>query len=292
MRHKRKEALKESDLVVLCGVAADFRLDYGSQLSRTEVISVNLSEKDLRKNRKPELAVNADPQGFLVALSRVLPAESRHGAWIEKLRVRDGERDAEIVRMAKEPVEHLNPIALCQSIDEHLSDDCVLIGDGGDFVATASYTISPRKPYGWLDPGVFGTLGVGAGFAIGAKLVNPSSDVWLLYGDGAAGFSAMEMDTCARHGINVIAVVGNDAGWTQIERDQVAILADDVGCRLSHMDYHKVAEGCGAKGLVVSAPDQMNATLEKAIELSRAGSPVLVNALIGKTEFRKGSISM
>ncbi|MEQ8981094.1 MAG: thiamine pyrophosphate-dependent enzyme, partial [Deltaproteobacteria bacterium] len=168
----------------------------------------------------------------------------------------------------------------------------VLIGDGGDFIATASYTLSPRKPLCWLDPGVFGTLGVGAGFALAAKAQRPDSDVWLLWGDGAAGFSIMEFDTFARHGIPVIAVIGNDACWTQIERDQTPTLGDDVACMLTHMDYQTVAEGCGAKGIRVESPDEIDAALEKALELSRAGHPVLVNAIIGKSDFRKGSISI
>ena len=159
-------------------------------------------------------------------------------------------------------------------------------------MATASYILSPPGPYTWLDPGVFGTLGVGAGFAIGAKLAHPESDLWLIYGDGAAGFSLMEFDTCARLGIPVIAVVGNDAGWTQIARDQVEILKDDVGTVLSHMDYHKVAEGCGGVGFCIDNIDQAEETFLKAIELSRSGKPVLINAIIGKTDFRKGSMSM
>jgi acetolactate synthase-1/2/3 large subunit len=181
---------------------------------------------------------------------------------------------------------------LCRAIDAHLSADAMMIGDGGDFIATASYTAQPKKPLSWLDPGVFGTLGVGGGFAMAAKLHRPSADVWLLYGDGAAGFSLMEFDTYARHQIPVIAVIGNDAGWTQIERDQVPILGDDVACRLTYMDYHRVAEACGAKGLFVDKPDQVNAVLDEALALSRAGHPVLVNAKIGKSDFRKGSISI
>ena len=103
----------------------------------------------------------------------------------------------------------------------------------------------PRAPLSWLDPGVFGTLGVGAGFALGAKLCRPESDVWLIYGDGAAGYSVAEFDTFVRHGTPVIAVVGNDAGWTQIAREQVEILQDDVACTLLPTDYHAVAAGFG-----------------------------------------------
>lgn len=292
MRHKRRNALKEADVVLLAGVPCDFRLDYGSHVSRCKVVGVNLSEEDLQKNRKPDVGILADPFGVLVTLGRNSgPAPERVG-WFETLAARDKEREAEIDKMAEEETEYLNPVALCRAINRHLSDDALLIGDGGDFVATVSYTAQPRKPLSWLDPGVFGTLGVGGGFALAAKLARPKSDVWLLYGDGAAGFSIMEFDSMARHGLGVIAVVGNDACWSQIERDQTPTLGDDVACRLTYMDYHKVAEGCGAKGLLLDDPAKTDEVLAKAVELSRAGHPVLVNALIGRSDFRKGSISI
>ena len=116
---------------------------------------------------------------------------------------------SEIARLAEAPADgKLNPLALCRSIDGALDDDSVLVGDGGDFVATASYTVRPRGPLSWLDPGVFGTLGVGAGFALAAKLVRPDADVWLLWGDGAAGYSILELDTFVRHGLPIIGVIG------------------------------------------------------------------------------------
>ena len=167
-----------------------------------------------------------------------------------------------------------------------------MVGDGGDFVATVSYTVSPRGPLQWLDPGVFGTLGVGAGFAIGAKAVHPNADVWLMYGDGAAGFSIMEYDTMVRHKLPIISLIGNDAGWTQIERDQVVILGDDVACRLEYTDYQDVAKACGAEGLKVDNENDLHATFEKALEISRGGTAVCVNALLGRSDFRKGSISI
>ncbi|HYQ84581.1 MAG TPA: thiamine pyrophosphate-dependent enzyme, partial [Rubrobacter sp.] len=158
--------------------------------------------------------------------------------------------------------------------------------------ATASYIVSPRAPLSWLDPGVFGTLGVGGGFALGARLCRPESDVWILYGDGSVAYSLAEFDTFARHGIPVIAVVGNDAGWTQIAREQIEILKDDVGVVLARTDYHKVAEGYGGRGLVIEKEEDIRPVLEEALAISRAGQPVLVNAHLSKTEFRKGSISM
>ena len=292
MRHKRSAALKESDVVLLSGVPCDFRLNYGSPLSRTHVIGVNLSQEDLKKNRRPDLPVLADPHTFLVQIAGAMKGTSEHGQWHAKLKERNDARDTEIREMESEQVQHIHPLTLCRTIDAHLADNSVLIGDGGDFVATASYVVSPRGPYTWLDPGVFGTLGVGAGFALGAKLVNPDADVWLFYGDGAAGFSLLEFDTFARHKIPVIAVVGNDAGWTQILRDQEVILGSDVACTLTHMDYHVVAEGCGGKGILAKDPVTVESAVTKAIELSREGHPVCLNALVGRSDFRKGSISI
>ncbi len=127
---------------------------------------------------------------------------------------------------------------------------------------------------------------------MGSQLARPDHDVWLLYGDGAAGFSIIEFDSCVRNNIPIIAVVGNDAGWTQIARDQVVILNDDVATTLTHMDYHLVAQACGGIGIKVDNIDQVPAALDRALQESRAGKPVLINALIGKTDFRKGSISI
>jgi acetolactate synthase-1/2/3 large subunit len=291
-RHKRRNALKGSDVVILAGVPADFRLDYGAHVSRTKVIGVNLSKEDLTKNRRPDLAALTDPHAFLVALAAAAGSAPDRAPWFQELEAREQARTEEILAMGDVAVDHLNPLRFCQALERHLTPDSVLIGDGGDFVATASYIVSPPGPYTWLDPGVFGTLGVGAGFAMGVQAVKPDSLVWLLYGDGAAGMSLMEMDTFARHGLPVIAVVGNDAGWTQITRDQTEILGDDVATILTYMDYHTVAEGCACHGIRVDREDQMDAALAEAVQVARSGKPVLVNAILGKSDFRKGSISM
>jgi acetolactate synthase-1/2/3 large subunit len=294
MRHRRKEALKEADLVLLAGIPADFRLDYGRQVGRrTRLLSVNRSAADLILNRKPELGIQADAGLFLADLAALGGDRGKGWAeWRETLRLRDAAREKEIDEQAKIPTEYVNPIHLCREIDRSLADDSVIVADGGDFVATAAYTVSPRRPLSWLDPGVFGTLGVGGGFALGAKLCRPQADVWVIYGDGSVAYSLAEFDTFARHGLPVLAVVGNDAGWTQIAREQVDVLGDDVATVLARTDYHKVAEGYGGRGLLIERPEEIRPILDEALRLVRSGTPVLVNALLGKTEFRKGSISI
>ncbi|HEX3557055.1 MAG TPA: thiamine pyrophosphate-binding protein [Thermoanaerobaculia bacterium] len=294
MRHKRREALREADLVLLAGIPSDFRLDYGRHVGhKAFLISVNRGEADLRMNRKPDLGVHADPGLLLRGLAAELSGGGRRWEdWLKTLRNRDAEREGEIDEQAAVTGERVNPVHLCREIDRALATESVIVADGGDFVATAAYTVSPRGPLSWLDPGVFGTLGVGGGFALGAKLCRPEADVWILYGDGSVAYSLAEFDTFARHGVAVIAIVGNDAGWTQIAREQIEVLHDDVGVVLARTDYHQVAEGYGGRGLLLTRRDDVAGVLRQAVTLARQGFPVLVNAHLDKTEFRKGSISM
>ena len=294
MRHQRKLALKNADLVILAGMPCDFRLNYGRSIaSGARIISINRSKTDLKLNCRPDLAVLSDPSLFLCALADVNSAESSAWQpWIRELKQNDHEREAFISKTSRENTEFVNPLLLLKKLNDFMDEKSIIVADGGDFVGTAAYILQPRRPLAWLDPGAFGTLGVGAGFALGSKLTHPAAEVWLIYGDGAAGFSLQEFDTFVRHKAAVIALVGNDGGWSQIARDQTAIFNDDVATVLRRTDYHLVAEGYGGKGFVLDKEEDIERVFGEARKASRGGHPVLINALIGKTDFRKGSISM
>ena len=293
-RHKRSAALKEADLVIVAGFPFDFRLGYGRSISsRATLVAANLSASEMRKNRRPEIPVHMHAGEFLRQLANAVDDElGPWSEWFDTLRGREAERDAEINEQAKAPSELVNPLQLFKRIEEKMSDDAVLVVDGGDFVATASYILRPRGPLSWLDPGVFGTLGVGGGFAVGASLVRPGKEVWLIYGDGSSAYSLAEMDTCVRHGLAPIAVIGTDGSWAQIAREQVPMLGTDVGTKLNRCAYHDVAQGYGASGLLLDDPSRIDAVLDEAKALAATGKPVVINAHISQTEFRKGSISM
>jgi acetolactate synthase-1/2/3 large subunit len=186
----------------------------------------------------------------------------------------------------------VNPLELFLRLEEKMADDAALVVDGGDFAATAAYVLRPRAPLAWLDPGVFGTLGVGGGFATGAALVKPGREVWLVYGDGSSAYSLAEFDTFARHGLAPIAVIGNDGSWQQIAREQVEMLGDDVGTVLPRRDYHRVAEGYGGIGLLLAEGARIDEVLDEAKAIARGGRPVCVNVHVRASAFRKGSISM
>jgi acetolactate synthase-like protein len=293
-RHERGKALRDADVVIVCGFPFDFRMGYGWKInSKAKIVTVNRDKPSLTKNRRPTLGVHGDAGRFLQILARRAGSPGdRWADWLGKLRAAEQARDDQIAATAEEPMEHVNPVELARQMEARLADDSVIVVDGGDFVATAAYVMKPRRALSWLDPGVYGTLGVGGGFAVGAATVRPGAEIWLIYGDGASAYSLAEIDTLARHGMSVIAVIGNDASWGQIARDQEGLLGDLVGTVLARTAYHTVAEGYGGKGLLIKRPEEIGPVLDEAKRLAKAGHAVVVNVWLGKSEFRKGSISI
>jgi acetolactate synthase-like protein len=277
---------------VVCGFPFDFRLGYGRGINKqATLVAANLSSHELRKNRRPDVAVEMHAGDFLVALAERVQW-SGDTAWLRTLQAREGARDAEIAKKAQPAGELVDPLHFFLRMEEAMADDAVLVVDGGDFVATASYIVRPRAPLSWLDPGVFGTLGVGGGFALGASLVKPGREVWLIWGDGSSAYTLAEFDTYVRHGVAPIAVIGNDASWMQIAREQIEVLGTSLGTDLRRTDYHKVAEGYGGVGLMLNDPARVDATLAEAKAIARTGRPVCINVHLRRTDFRKGSISI
>ena len=301
VRQRRGDALQEADVIILAGSIPDFRLQYGRAFGRqAKVVSINRSKSNLTLNTdalwKAHRLYHGDPGLFLLALSQALGDYKCPAEWLDSLVAHDVEKEADNLKKSKEPMAaHINPLHVLHTAEEVMSSNTIMVADGGDFVGSAAYILRPRGPLLWLDPGPFGTLGVGGGFALGAKLCKPDMDVWVIYGDGALGYSVAEFDTFARHKVPVVALVGNDACWSQIARDQVPRFNSNVGCMLAYCSYDLVAKGYGGEGFKLdggSSAKDVRQTLAKAQELSRKGHPVLVNCLIGTSDFRKGSISV
>ena len=291
-RHNRKHALKNADVVVTLGVPLDFRLGYGFSINKdATLISINKSKKDLNKNKKPDIGIHADPTRIMHEIGKIINPPSCQ-KWIDELSVLENKREEEIQQFSETKTDFINPVFLCKTIDKLIDENSILVADGGDFVGTASYTVRPRKALGWLDPGPFGTLGVGGEFAIGAKSSFPDKEVWIFYGDGASAYSLAEFDTLCRHKLPVIAIIGNDASWQQIAREQKQMLGSNIGTELAFNSYEKVAEGYGGKGYYVEDHESLFETLKQAKEDAKLGFPVLVNVKLAKSDFRKGSISV
>ena len=158
-----------------------------------------------------------------------------------------------------------------------LDRNAIVVGDGGDFVSYAGRVVSSYEPGCWLDPGPFGCLGSGPGYALAAKLAHPDRQVVLLLGDGAFGFSGMEFDTLARHGVNVVGVMGNNGIWALEKHPMEFLYGYSVAAELRpETRYDQMVEALGCHGELVRAPGELKPALERAFS---SGRPALVNVL-------------
>jgi acetolactate synthase-1/2/3 large subunit len=184
-----------------------------------------------------------------------------------------------------------NPLRVCKEIADSFGPDAIFIGDGGDFVATAASVLRIHQQGHWLDPGPLGTLGVGPGYAMAAKLAKPDSPVVIIYGDGSFGLHGLEFEAMVRQKINVIGIVGNDAAWQQIRRGQVQLYGEEraVATGLSFTHYERVVEALGGHGEYVERADEIRPAIDRTLA---AGKPGLININIGRSDFRKDAISI
>jgi thiamine pyrophosphate-dependent acetolactate synthase large subunit-like protein len=292
--HKRTKALKEADCIILAGIPTDFRLNYGGHFNRkAKKIAISKNKEDLRKNLKADITAEADPAFFLMQLAKNKRFDrEKWKTWKTTLKSREEERNKEILSISQKPTDDINPMALLQNLEQVLQEKSVIIVDGGDFAASAAYTLKPRSPLKWLDPGVFGTLGSGGGFAMGAAMQYPDHYIWIIYGDGSCAYSLMEMDTFRKFGMKVCGIIGNNGSWEQIARDQIHILGRDTASVLPQSNYELIARAFNAQGEKVDDLKAFDIAVANAIKSMDQGIPYVINALIGTTAFREGSLSM
>ena len=183
----------------------------------------------------------------------------------------------------------IDPLRLCREIASCVSDDMIVIGDGGDIVAQASKVIQVPRNGTWMDPGPLGTLGVGMPFALAAQKAHPDKRVLIVYGDGSFGLNGFEFDTAVRFGLPIVGIVGNDAAWGQMMRPQEMLYGEDrlVAVELNRTRYDLVVEALGGHGEHVVAPGEIAPAITRAFE---SGKPALVNLEIRQDRTgRKGS---
>lgn len=290
----RKQALARTDLLLIFGTPFDFRLDYGRAINgEARIVQIDLDGRELGRNRRVDVPIDGDSG---VVLDQLLTAFSgkKSPAWLEEIRAAETKSRAKMAAEIESDVTPVNPLRLCAEIDKRLGPDDVVVGDGGDFVATAAYVLKLQHPQIWMDPGPLGTLGVGPGYAMAASVCRPNAVTWLVYGDGSFGLHGLEFEAMARQKIPVLAVIGNDAGWTQIRRGQVELYGEEraVATALEYTRYEKVVEACGGAGFWAESPAEVGAALDAALAVVKSGRPACVNVKIAKSEFRKGAISV
>jgi acetolactate synthase-1/2/3 large subunit len=265
----------DADLVVVVGTALDFRLGFG-RFGDAQVAHV----VDAPSGRAAHVEVPT-VAGDLTAVLDGLAAHGGprvdHEAWIATVTAseeRNAASDAASLTAASDPIK---PTRVYGELTKRLERDAVVICDGGDFASYAGKYVEVYEPGCWLDTGPYGCLGNGPGYALAARVARPDSQIVVLLGDGAAGFSLMDADTMVRHGLPVVMVVGNNGMWGLEKHPMKEIYGWDMACDLQPgCRYDDVVRALGGAGEVVTSPDDIGPALDRAFA---AGVPYLVNVL-------------
>lgn len=270
----RSRAFAEADLVVVVGTPLDFRLGYGAFGDPAAPV-IHLVQTPDEVSASPHVACSV-VGGLTAALLALGPGRAVDGTWTSELR-----QAALAAIAADEPMltsrsTPIHPARIYGELRSRLTPDSIVIGDGGDFVSFAGRFVEPEQPGRWLDPGPYGCLGTGPGFALAAGIVHPSSPLFLLMGDGAAGFSLADLDTLARHRVPAVVIVGNNAGWGLEKGPMRLLYGYDVVADLSPTRYDEAAIALGCGGECVTDPEQVGPAIDRAMT---AGIPYVVNVM-------------
>jgi acetolactate synthase-1/2/3 large subunit len=281
----RGQAFGTCDLAIVAGTALDFRLGYGVFGGKDDAPParvVHLADSAGQVSGHAQLAGSAygDLSMVLDGIRDAVVALSRKPDWtdwvsgLQQTVAAATARDAELLGATADPI---HPARIYGELVPRLEDDAIVIGDGGDFVSFAGKFVEPKRPGGWLDPGPYGCLGAGLGSAIAARLVRPSAQVVLLYGDGAAGMSLMDVDTLVRHDLPVVMVCGNNSAWGLEKGPMQMLYGYDVAADLApQTKYDEVVKALGGAGETVTDPAQIGPALDRAFA---ANVPYFVNVI-------------
>jgi acetolactate synthase-1/2/3 large subunit len=293
LNRSRREALKQIDCIILAGTLLDFRMAFGKTIpADAKIIQLDMDATLIGQNRQSDVGL----VGNLACSFELLLEEMKNGGtrldfsdWRDQLRKVETAAEAKVEAALGSDEVPVDPQRMCREVREWLDtlDDPIVIGDGGDIVATAAKIIPVKREGAWMDPGPLGTLGVGMPFALAAQASNPDKRVVIIYGDGSFGLNGFEYDTAVRFNLPIIGIVGNDGAWGQMMRPQGAIYGMYDSTLLNYTRYDKVVEALGGHGEFVERPDQIRGALDRA---ARSGKPALVNVIIRQDRDYKGGI--
>jgi acetolactate synthase-1/2/3 large subunit len=295
LNRSRREALKQSDCVILAGTLLDFRMAFGKTIpADAKIIQLDMDATLIGQNRPSDVGLVGNLANSFELLLEEMKNQSARldwSVWRDELRVIENAAEKKVQAALNSDEVPIDPQRMCREVRDWLDGlgDTIVIGDGGDIVATAAKILPVKREGAWMDPGPLGTLGVGAPFAIAAQLANPGKRVVVVYGDGSFGLNGFEFDTAVRFGLPIIGVVGNDGAWGQMMRPQGAIYGWDrlQGTLLNYTRYDKVVEALGGHGELVERPEPLRPALDRA---AASGKPALVNVVIRQDREYKGGI--
>ena len=278
----RKFALGRADVILALGVDWDFRLGYGQRgfSPDARVIQVDVDASHIGRNRPVEIGIVGDPGKVIAQLLAAGLGNADQPAWTAQVRDEENRLVGEAQAGMNSDAVPIHPQRFAREIRDFLDPDAIVVGDGGDIVGIAASILPASAPGHWLDPGPFGCLGVGPSFAMAAKLAKPDKQVAIVYGDGSFGFNAMEYESAIRQEIPFVGIIGNDGAWGQIKVAQEAMYGQG-NAPASNLDpgtpYHKMVEGLGGYGELVTEPGEIGPALKRAFD---SGVPACLNVLV------------
>jgi acetolactate synthase I/II/III large subunit len=295
----RTLAFGKADVVVIVGTPFDFRMGYGKRINVPTLVQIDLGYNTVGKNRDIDLGIAGHPgavlAGVLEAASGRLKNDKRQlrRQWMKQLSEAEDAATAKLMPMFKSEQTPIHPYRLAFEINEFLTDDTIYIGDGGDVVTISAQAVRPRRPGNWMDPGALGSLGVGTGFAMAAKLAHPHKEVICYYGDGSFGMTAFDMETADRFHAPYIAVIGNNSAMNQIRYGQLAKYGPqrgNVGNKLGDVEFSHFPRQWGGWGIEVREASKIAPALRQAREkVAQTGKSAVVNVWVDPNEYAPGT---
>jgi acetolactate synthase-1/2/3 large subunit len=261
----RSLALKEADLVIVAGTPLDFRLGFG-RFGNAKVVHLCDAATEVAHHADVAASTVGDLATVFTLLAKEGAPAGRHDDWITRLR--DDERSK---RAAEQPAltadaAPIKPARIYGELKSRLARDAIVIGDGGDFVSYAGKLVESFEPGTFLDPGPYGCLGMGPGYALAAALAHPDRQVVLLLGDGAIGFALGDFEAMARHNVNVTAIVGNNGIWGLEKHPMQALFGYDVVAELKPgIRYDEAITALGGHGELVTEPSAIGPAIDRAL---------------------------
>ena len=296
----RSDAFKNADVILIVGTPFDFRMGYGKRISKqATLVQIDQSYATVGKNRAISLGLVGDPGSILAAVEQAASAQIDKAAqqerqkWMAELRQIEASKLEKLMPMFTTDQSPIHPYRLAWEINEFLGEDSIYIGDGGDIVTISAQAVRPRNPGQWMDPGALGSLGVGTGFSMAAKLAHPGKEVVCLYGDGAFGMTSFDMETAQRFGAPYLAVIGNNSAMNQIRYGQLAKYGQergDIGNKLGDVPFSKFGEMIGGYGEEVHEAREIQPALLRAREaIAKTGKCAVVNVWVDPNEYAPGT---
>jgi acetolactate synthase-1/2/3 large subunit len=271
----RSKAMREADLVIIAGTPIDFRLGFGENFAaETKVVHL---DHQIAAHLELAASSSASIAATLGALSEAVSKTPDTKEWVAALRAAEDEKRESAHGELSSAQSPIHPMRVYGELVPLLDRDAIVIGDGGDFVSYAGREIPSYTPGCWLDPGPYGCLGVGPGYALAARVAHPDRQVVALFGDGALGFSGMDLESFVRHGLQVTVIVGNNGIWGLEKHPMRGLYGYDVAAELQpEVSYDKMMEAFGGRGETVIDPNDLAGALRRALDSSE---PYLVNVL-------------